>query len=310
MIRKPATWLFAMMLGIPWGSPMAGPGSALACQDAHSVQAVAAQTSSPRAPRAPRAPHAPAPPEPVETPEPAAAPEPPEASLEIPQAPAIMAPRGWFGFGFQCDQCYVKSGPGDSTVVWEFESLPKVYSVDLGGPAARAGLRRGDVIMRIDGHSILSPDGGRRFGATRPGQVVKWTVQRDGQTRTVVARASERPERREREIVNLRRELTRLNELQNLDEMRRQLARLSRELSRRRPQDQTREEQRAKEQSSRRLRYAGVIGGTEVEVRGTGSVIVSESDPKDQLVINTGESVVIIRVADYVRKNKKGETPR
>ena len=53
----------------------------------------------------------------------------------------------------------------------------------------------------------------------------------------------------------------------------------------------------------RRLRYAGVIGGTEVEVRGPGSVIVSESDARNELVINTGEAVVVIRVpAELLRK--------
>ena len=309
MMRTPKTFLLVFTLGITCGSPIAGGNSALACEDAHGVQAVAAQSSTPRPPRAPRAPHAPQTPAPValpETPEPAEAPEPPDA-LEAPQAPAIMAPRGWFGFGFQCDECYVKNGPGDSTAVWEFGSLPKVYSVDLGGPAARAGMRRGDVIVRIDGHSILSAEGGRRFGASRPGQVVQWTVRRDGQMRTVTARAIERPEkgeRQQREIIDLRRELTKLNELQSLDEMRRRIADLTREMSRLRQLDQRREETRAKQRTTGRFRWAGVIGGAEVEVRGPGSIIVSESDVKDKLTINTGEAVVVIRVADYVRKRK------
>ena len=60
---------------------------------------------------------------------------------------------------------------------------------------------------------------------------------------------------------------------------------------------------------ARRLRYAGVIGGTEVEVRGPGSVIVSENDGKDELVISTGESVVVIRVPAGLLK-RSGEKPK
>ena len=40
-----------------------------------------------------------------------------------------------------------------------------VYSVDADGPASRAGVRSGDVLAEIDGVSITSTDGGRRFSA-------------------------------------------------------------------------------------------------------------------------------------------------
>jgi hypothetical protein len=58
------------------------------------------------------------------------------------------------------------------------------------------------------------------------------------------------------------------------------------------------------------LRYAGVIGGSEVEVRGTGTVIVSESDLKDQLVINTGDAVVVIRLAKGAMKKAAEDRDR
>jgi type II secretory pathway component PulC len=178
-----------------------------------------------------------------------------------------------------------------------------VYSVDLGSPAARAGLRRGDLITEIDGLSILTPAGGRRFGTIRPGQRVKWTVVRDGATRNVIASAADRPDRRERvELRDLRKQLVRLNELSDLDQLRRELTMLNQEMDSRREQEMARERVRSKIQTARRLRYAGVIGGTEVEVRGPGSIVVSENDEKDELVINTGESVVRIRLTDVVRK--------
>lgn len=294
MMRSATTILTALILGLTCGSPLVG--AALACEDAHAVTAAA---ETPRAPRAPRAPHA------VVPPAPAAAPVAPEAGLlDTPETPGLLTPRGWFGFGFQCAECYVRSGPGDSIAVWEFGSHPTVYSVDLGSPAARAGLRRGDVITKIDGISILTPAGGRRFGTVRPGQPVKLTVLRDGATRVVVARAAERPDRRERaELRDLRKELVRLNEVSDLGQLRRELASLNREMERIRKQDI--ERVRVRTTPVRRLRYAGVIGGTEVEVRGPGSVVVSETDAKDELVINTGDAVVHIRLADLRKRSEE-----
>ena len=286
MTLKSTTILTALTLVLSLGS-LAGGSPVLACDDPHAVTTIAAAAETPpRAPRAPRVPRAAAPaPVPTEAPEPAE----PQVGLDVPEPPAMVTPRGWFGFGFQCGECFVRTGPGDTAAVWEFGSLPRVYSVDLGGPAARAGIRRGDVIIKIDDFSILTPDGGRRFGAIRPGQTVKWTVKREGAIRNVIARAAERPDRRERvELRDLRVKLGRLNELSDLDELRRELTTLNRQIAR--------ERVRVKTQPARRLRYAGVIGGTEVEVRGSGSVIVSENEDKDELVINTGESVVVIRV--------------
>ncbi len=317
MMRRSTTILTALILGLSCASALPGAGAALACEDTHAmVIAAAAAETPPRAPRAPRAPRTPrawVPASPGDTPAPAEAPEPPEAGFEIPESPGQVTPRGWFGFGFQCGECGFRSGSADSVAVWEFGSHPRVYSVDLGSPAARAGIRRGDVITQIDGISILNPDGGRRFGAIRPGQSVKWTVMREGAIRHVIARAAERPgrpERRERAaLTDLRRELVRLNELSDLDELRAKLSGLNREMEYRRAQEMASEQMRVKTVSARRLRYAGVIGGTEVEVRGTGSVIVSESDDKDELVINTGESVVVIRVpAGLLRRS--GEKPK
>ena len=307
MIRTSMIILCALLLGLTGGLGPTGAGVAVACEDAHAQAIAATAQTPPRAPRAPRTPHAE--PSPPEAPAPAAAPDPQEG-LEIPEPPAQVTPRGWFGFGFQCGECFVRTGPGDAAAVWEFGSLPKVYSVDLGGPAARAGIRRGDVITKIDGISILTPAGGRRFGAIRPGQVVKWTVQREGAIRNVVARAGERPDRRERvELRDLRKELVRLNELSDLDELRRELAALNQEMESRRAQEAARERVRVRAVPARRLRYAGVIGNAEVEVRGPGSVIVSETGEKDELIINTGESVVVIRLADIVRK-RSGEKPK
>jgi len=54
--------------------------------------------------------------------------------------------------------------------VWTFGSLPTVSYVDPEGPSARAGIRRGDQLTHIDGISLLTPEGGRKFGSVSPGR--------------------------------------------------------------------------------------------------------------------------------------------
>jgi len=288
-----------LILGLAFGG---GPGGPADVRAGGAPEALAAAGETP--PRAPRAPRAASPKKP--TAPPAAS----EEGIEAPEAPSFPTPRGWFGFGFQCGECGTRTDANDSVSVWTFSSPPQVYSVDLGSPAARAGLRRGDLITRIDGVSILSADGGRRFGSVRPGQKVKWTVVRDGVPHEVVAQAAERPDRRERvALTDLRRELMRLNDLSNVDELRREIAKINRQMELRRAQESRRDRVRTRSVSVQRLRFAGVIGGTEVEVRGAGPVVVSESDEKDELIINTGESIVVIRVPESMRK-REGSKPK
>jgi pantothenate kinase len=143
------------------------------------------------------------------------------------------------------------------------------------------------------------------FGATRPGQTVRWTVLRAGESRELVATATEWPDRRERIVLrDLEEKMKRLNEVSDLDEMHREVRELTREIDRYRRQEQNRAriEQRAKQQG--RLRYAGVVGDAEVEVRGSSRVLISESPEKDRVVINLGESVVVIQLAGHTPKKK------
>ncbi len=61
-----------------------------------------------------------------------------------------------------------------------------ILGVENGGPAGRAGLQRGDVIVRLGDEQIRSAE--EFLGAlrgTRPGQTVPVEIRRDGTTRTV-----------------------------------------------------------------------------------------------------------------------------
>ena len=69
-----------------------------------------------------------------------------------------------------------------------------VSDVTAKSPAARAGLRRGDVIVEVDGSPITSTRALRnRIAATRPGTEVRLTLVRDGARRTVAVELDELP---------------------------------------------------------------------------------------------------------------------
>ena len=104
-----------------------------------------------------------------------------------PSSPAM----GWIGIGLECDACRASSAGGESR--WTFQEEPVLAEVVRGGPAWRAGLRPGDRLMSIDGHSITSPEGGRRWGNFRPSQEVALTIRRGTSMRTFSFEAEDRP---------------------------------------------------------------------------------------------------------------------
>jgi membrane-associated protease RseP (regulator of RpoE activity) len=66
--------------------------------------------------------------------------------------------------------------------------------VASNSPASRAGLRSGDRITHIDGISILTTAGRRRFGGVKPGQKIRLTIDRDGTSLVRELTLAERPE--------------------------------------------------------------------------------------------------------------------
>ncbi len=107
-----------------------------------------------------------------------------------PEPPRLSAGRGLLGIGLSCD-CTLQRDPrrGDS---WTFREPPRVEAVAAGGAGERAGLVPGDHIERIDGVPTTSADGGRRFGAIKPGQRVRLDVLRGG-SRLQVVLVAEKP---------------------------------------------------------------------------------------------------------------------
>lgn len=92
-------------------------------------------------------------------------------------------PGVYFGLEVSCKSCGWKLENG----VWRWHAAEPVGIVNViaGSPAERAGVRPGDVLMRIDGRLLAQPDNGGFYGTMRPGQVVRYEVLRRGRMVTL-----------------------------------------------------------------------------------------------------------------------------
>ncbi|MDO8666811.1 MAG: PDZ domain-containing protein, partial [Gemmatimonadales bacterium] len=144
---------------------------------------------------------------------------------------------GWLGVGLSCDNCSLRrsrSEPGR----WTFREPPTIFWVDPYGPADRAGLRRGDTLIAIDGQQLTSEAGGRAFARVAPGQQVRITYRRGTQERQARLTAAARPESEATTATT-----TRLRQMQEQQEQQLERQRQLRE-SRQAQVDQAREEMR------------------------------------------------------------------
>jgi len=104
-------------------------------------------------------------------------------------APRAHAP-GWLGIGLSC-QCTVQSSQHGAEI-WSFGKAPVVFAVRADGPAARAGVRAGDIVESIGGILLTTPEGGRRWSAIAPGQSVRLGIRRGQAKIDLVVLAAER----------------------------------------------------------------------------------------------------------------------
>jgi hypothetical protein len=263
----------------------------------------------------------------------------------MPDVAPIVAPgaplrtRGSFGMGLMCSgKCEIRM---ESDGALHFTEPPEVYSVERGSGADESGIRRGDVITHVNGRSITSRDGGRIFGTAKPGATLRFTVRRDGKSRTVsltaaprtapapaLAKSSEALVQAQKSLRELEREQQRqlqkiqeevrrsqaaddqrLRELQREflrqeQEHRRKLTQLSTELARAESRMRTALADSARNScavvnttprasGARTLRYTGLLGDSEIEVRGANPVTVTETD--EEVTISAGSTTVKVK---------------
>jgi S1-C subfamily serine protease len=95
-------------------------------------------------------------------------------------AEAQAGPGVYFGMELDCGDCGWRQQDGDWR--WHATEPLRVSSVVPGAPAARAGIRPGDVLLRIDGRPLTTPGAGHFAAGLRPGQAVRFEVRRGGRT--------------------------------------------------------------------------------------------------------------------------------
>ncbi len=94
--------------------------------------------------------------------------------------------------GEQIKRAYL--GVETSPATTSNQSGAQVQSVVSDGPAARAGLRTGDVITSVDGEPVAEPsDIAQAIAGDKPGKEVTVEVRRDGSTTTLSATLGTRP---------------------------------------------------------------------------------------------------------------------
>jgi hypothetical protein len=99
-------------------------------------------------------------------------------------------PQGYMGITFSAEMSADANASGAE--VFRFEENPTVESVEPGSPADRAGVRKGDEIVRIGGQTLV----GHEIEFTRllrPDSRLPVRISRDGDTRDVVLLIKERP---------------------------------------------------------------------------------------------------------------------
>ncbi len=83
----------------------------------------------------------------------------------------------------RCD-CTLRVDPDERLRFFSFRSDPVIVSIERGGPADGV-IRSGDVVTHIDGHSLRTTEGARRFATVRPAQQVELTISRSGRSSKV-----------------------------------------------------------------------------------------------------------------------------
>ena len=107
------------------------------------------------------------------------------------QKASERAPQGYLGVTFNISGTVKREGSGPE--VYRFDEPPEVITVESGSPADRAGVRRGDHIVAMDGRDLV----GRDVILAQilvPGRKLPLRLLRDGRDLNVTTLVQKRPE--------------------------------------------------------------------------------------------------------------------
>jgi membrane-associated protease RseP (regulator of RpoE activity) len=166
----------------------------------------------------------------------------------------------WLGFGLKCSI----EGHWDSEDM-RFALRPKVFRVQSGSAAERAGLKKGDVLTHVNGIPLDTVEGTKQFTDLRPGDRFGLSIRRGNKSRTLTMTATPIPH------------YARLAERE----------RAVRDSVPPGPDD---------------LRYIGALGPTAIEVRGLSHVDVIVDEERGEVLIRMPDATVRLWTTDDSRE--------
>jgi hypothetical protein len=90
---------------------------------------------------------------------------------------------GKYGFAVGClPSCTATTAKEGVThyTYYRYDGFPPIVAIRAGSPAERAGLKLGDIITKVDGHSVLEAEGALRLSRADNAESLRLTVRRDG----------------------------------------------------------------------------------------------------------------------------------
>ena len=93
------------------------------------------------------------------------------------------SPVGRFGFAFTCEpRCTASTGRDGALIYtyYKYSDYPPITAIGLGSAADRAGLKVGDLVVKVEGHSVLDDEGAKGLARLDRVDILHLTVRRDG----------------------------------------------------------------------------------------------------------------------------------
>lgn len=106
--------------------------------------------------------------------------------------PGAYPPVGRYGFAVECAKGCTGARGKDGPIHYaynRYEAFPQIVAVRTDSPAGRAGLQPGDLVVKVEGRSVLEDEGARHLGRLELIEMVRLTVRRGGKDLDYVIRA-------------------------------------------------------------------------------------------------------------------------
>jgi C-terminal processing protease CtpA/Prc len=94
--------------------------------------------------------------------------------------PAPSASQSRFGLAVSCTPSCTKVRASDGTSYWKYDGYPSIAAVRPESPAELAGLRKNDVVTKVDGLSVLDEAGALKLFRSESAASLRLTILRAG----------------------------------------------------------------------------------------------------------------------------------